>query len=204
MFSDLRTMKCVLSATRAATAHRTDRENSNKLIIVILINTMKKIMLLSAAACVALAFTSCKSSESAYRKAYEKAKAQEGTTIATNTPITTETPTVTPITPRTYDEPTTLTDNNDNENVRQEKVSVVNGSGLGAYSVVVGSFSMRATAEGMMNQLRNAGYQSQIAFDAGKQMYRVVASTHNTKDDALRSRDSLRSKYPNAWLLYNE
>ena len=38
---------------------------------------MKKFMLLSAAACVALAFTSCKSSESAYKKAYEKAKAQE-------------------------------------------------------------------------------------------------------------------------------
>ena len=49
---------------------------------------MKKFMLLSAAACVALAFTSCKSSESAYKKAYEKAKAQEnaGYNTSQNTP----------------------------------------------------------------------------------------------------------------------
>ena len=38
---------------------------------------MKKIMVLGAAMCVAMAFTSCKSSESAYRKAYDKAQAQE-------------------------------------------------------------------------------------------------------------------------------
>ena len=38
---------------------------------------MKKLGLLSLGLCVALAFTSCKSSESAYKKAYEKAKQQE-------------------------------------------------------------------------------------------------------------------------------
>ena len=37
---------------------------------------MKKYMVLCAGLAVALAFTSCKSSESAYKKAYEKAKAQ--------------------------------------------------------------------------------------------------------------------------------
>lgn len=162
-------------------------------------------MFFSAAVCVALAFTSCKSSESAYRKAYEKAKAQDGITVATNDPIT-ETPTVTPITPRTYedDNNTTVTDNNDNVGVRQEKLSVVNGSGLSAYSVVVGSFSIRANAEGMMNQLRNAGYQAQVAYNSANNMYRVVASTHNTKSEAITSRDSMRGKYPNAWLLYHE
>ena len=41
---------------------------------------MKKYMVLCAGLAVALAFTSCKSSESAYRKAYEKAKAQESNT----------------------------------------------------------------------------------------------------------------------------
>ena len=40
---------------------------------------MKKMMVLGAAMCVALSFTGCKSSESAYKKAYEKAKAQEQT-----------------------------------------------------------------------------------------------------------------------------
>lgn len=38
---------------------------------------MKKYLVMGAAICVALAFTSCKSQESAYKKAYEKAKAQE-------------------------------------------------------------------------------------------------------------------------------
>ena len=165
---------------------------------------MKKNLFFCAAVCAALVLSGCKSSESAYRKAYEKAKAQDGVTVVNNTNDNMETPTVTPITTRTYEDNTTITDNGDNQPVRQEKVSVVNGSGLGAYSVVVGSFSMRANAEGMMNQLRNAGYQAQIAFDSAKQMYRVVASTHNTKDEAISSRDSLRGKYPNAWLLYNE
>ena len=43
---------------------------------------MKKYMVLCAGLCVALAFSSCKSSESAYKKAYEKAKAQETQTAA--------------------------------------------------------------------------------------------------------------------------
>ena len=35
---------------------------------------MKKLVVLGMGVCVALAFASCKSSESAYKKAYEKAK----------------------------------------------------------------------------------------------------------------------------------
>ena len=35
---------------------------------------MKKYMVLCAGLCIALAFTGCKSKESAYKKAYEKAK----------------------------------------------------------------------------------------------------------------------------------
>lgn len=38
---------------------------------------MKKTLVLCISLCAALAFTSCKSSESAYRKMYDKAKAQE-------------------------------------------------------------------------------------------------------------------------------
>ena len=38
---------------------------------------MKKLMVLGMGLCIALAFTSCKSKESAYKKAYEKAKQQE-------------------------------------------------------------------------------------------------------------------------------
>ena len=38
---------------------------------------MKKSMVLCAGFCLALSFTSCKSSDSAYKQAYEKAKSQE-------------------------------------------------------------------------------------------------------------------------------
>ena len=38
---------------------------------------MKKVVVMGMALCAALAFSSCKSSESAYKKAYEKAKQQE-------------------------------------------------------------------------------------------------------------------------------
>ena len=33
-------------------------------------------------------------------------------------------------------------------------------------------------------------------------MYRVVASTYSDKGSAVRSRDSLRNTYPDAWLLF--
>ena len=59
---------------------------------------MKKIVVLGMGLCVALAFSSCKSSESAYKKAYEKAKQQElADASAANT--TTEAPAevVTPV-----------------------------------------------------------------------------------------------------------
>ena len=42
-----------------------------------------------------------------------------------------------------------VVDNYDNEPVRRETVSVVNGSGLKAYSVVVGSFGVKSNAEGL-------------------------------------------------------
>ena len=40
---------------------------------------MKKLAFLGMGLCIALAFSSCKSSESAYKKAYEKARSEEHT-----------------------------------------------------------------------------------------------------------------------------
>lgn len=168
---------------------------------------MKKSFFLCAALCAALVMTGCKSKESAYRKAYDKAKAAEAEAAQnynnTETDIP-ETPVVTPLveTPVTQ---TTVVDNSDNVPVRNESVSLVNGSGLKAYSVVVGSFSLSANAEGLQNRLKAAGYDAQIARNnAAKPMYRVIATTFNDKSDAVRSRDAFRSTYPDAWLLYNK
>jgi cell division protein FtsN len=82
-------------------------------------------------------------------------------------------------------------------------VSVVNGAGLQNYSVVVGSFSVIANAEGLQQRLKNAGYAAQIVKNVDRNMYRVVAATYSDKASAVQSRDQLRNTYPDAWLLYN-
>ena len=48
---------------------------------------MKKLAILGMGLCIALAFSSCKSSESAYKKAYEKAKQQELAETQTTEPV---------------------------------------------------------------------------------------------------------------------
>lgn len=163
---------------------------------------MKKIMVLGAAMCVALSFTGCKSSESAYKKAYEKAKAQEQTSTDNDDSMKQDAPVVAPV--ETVQQPVTqapVVDNYDNEPVRRENVSVVNGAGLKAYSVVVGSFSVKANAEGLQQRLQNAGYSAQVAFNSGNNMYRVVAATFDSKASAVQSRNQLRATYADAWLL---
>ena len=163
---------------------------------------MKKYLVICAGLCMALAITSCKPKESAYRKAYDKAKAQEGDVTAQASDYE-ETPVVTPF----VDQPiadNSGTGNQDVENVsvRPENVNVVNGSGLKSYSVVVGSFSVRSNAEGLVSRLRSQGYDAQLAYNSGLNMYRVVASTFSDKASAVQSRTSLRNTYPDAWLLY--
>lgn len=163
---------------------------------------MKKYTLLCAGLCMALAFTGCKSSESAYRKAYEKAKAQEEQNAAQNQGGE-EIAVVTPVVEKPANE-TVVVDNVDNVPVRKESLSVVNGAGLKNFSVVVGSFSVQANAEGLQNTLKSRGYDAQIAYNSSNQMYRVVAGTYDVKTDAVRSRNELRSEYPDAWLLFNQ
>ncbi len=163
---------------------------------------MKKNIVLCAGLCLAISFTSCKSSESAYKKAYEKAQAQAAQQqMQTAEPQQTETPVVTPVVTKPATQ-TQVTDNYDNVSVRQERVSVVNGEGLNDFSVVVGSFAVIANAEGLQKKLRDQGYNAQIVKNDERNMYRVVASTFSNKGDAVRSRDNLRSTYPDAWLLY--
>ena len=165
---------------------------------------MKKSMVLCAGFCLALSFTSCKSSDSAYKQAYEKAKSQEAAQRVATENTVTETPVVTPVHTVPANQ-TMVVDNYDNVSVRQEQVTLVSGSGLRAYSVVVGSFSVIANAEGLQQRLKNAGYPAQIVKNEDRNMYRVVANTCDNKGEAVRSRDALRGTELNpqgdAWLL---
>ncbi|WP_321330914.1 SPOR domain-containing protein [uncultured Bacteroides sp.] len=160
---------------------------------------MKKLATLVMGVCIVLAFASCKSSESAYKKAYEKAKQQELAEPQVNAPVD-----VTPVV-RT---PVAVKGDN-SAGVRQEKVTVVSGvDGLKEYSVVCGSFGLKANAEGLKDYLDNEGYNATIAFNAEAAMYRVIVSTFSDKAAAAEARDTFKAKYPNrkdfqgSWLLY--
>lgn len=160
---------------------------------------MKRYFVILASVSMLLALSGCKSSESAYKKAYEKAKAQEEASATEE-----EETTITVVAP-VEEKPASdvqVVDNSDNVQVRQENVSLVSGAGLKAYSVVVGSFSLKANAEGLQQRLKDEGYDAQIAQSENGTYYRVVASTFNDKQSAASSRDDLRSKYKDAWLLY--
>ena len=163
---------------------------------------MKKYTLLCVGLCAAMAFTSCKSSESAYKKAYEKAKQYDTAQPVAPQPTIETAPVVAPVEAKPATE-TQVVDNLDNVSVRQESVSLVSGSGLKAFSVVVGSFGVRANAEGLMQRLKDAGYDAQVVKNDDKNMYRVIASTFADKAAAAASRDQIRASYPDAWLLYN-
>ena len=168
---------------------------------------MKKYLVLCAGFCAAMALTSCNTSkESAYKKAYEKAKAQE----QEQTPVVeqpAETAVVTPLTPATPATQTTVS-NVDNATVRSESVTVVNGEGLQAFSVVVGSYSLKANAEGVQSTLKAGGYNAQIVYNSTINMYRVIASTFSDKGQAVQSRDAIRGSQYNpkgdAWLLFKK
>lgn len=163
---------------------------------------MKKYTLICIGLCAAMAFTSCKSSESAYKKAYEKAKQYDTAQPVAPQPTIETAPVVAPVEAKPATE-TQVVDNLDNVSVRQESVSLVSGSGLKAFSVVVGSFGVRANAEGLMQRLKDAGYDAQVVKNDDKNMYRVIASTFADKAAAAASRDQIRASYPDAWLLYN-
>ena len=168
---------------------------------------MKKYIVLCAGLCLALAMTSCKSSESAYKKAYEKAKQYDTQTAQQQAAQTTyeEPAVVAPVQTRPAIEVRQV-DNYDNVSVRQEKVAVVSGNGLKAFSVVVGSFGLQSNAEGLQQRLKSAGYDAQIVKNEDRNMFRVVAATFDNKADAARSRDQFREQeaYKDAWLLSNQ
>lgn len=159
---------------------------------------MKKLAVLGMGLCVVLAFTSCKSSESAYKKAYEKAKQQELAEPQVEAPVE-----VAPVV--TAPKATTTT----TAPIREEKVTVVAGAdALKNYSVVCGSFGLKANAEGLKDYLDGQGYQAIIAFNPEKAMYRVIVNTFDDKASAADARETFKAKYPNredfqgSWLLY--
>ncbi len=161
---------------------------------------MKKNLFILFVLSFALILAGCKSKESAYKLAYEKAKAAEENNQ--EEVVEEDTLVVEPLVEVPEEETTVVVSDEDDEQFRTEELSVVKGDELKNYSVVVGSFSLQANAEGLADVLRAAGYTPIVAYNAERAMYRVVATTFDTRAEAVISRDELRSRYPDAWLLY--
>lgn len=167
---------------------------------------MKKTLFLALSLCAAFVLTSCKSQESAYKKAYEKAQAEAANQVETDKTVVAvdenkEAVAVTPIQPA---EPA------EEENVAVRTISggmeVISGNPLKAYSVVVGSFTVQANAEGLKNKLTQAGYDARViktneTINGHTGWYRVAASSYDSKSSAAQSRRELLSQYKGAWLL---
>lgn len=171
---------------------------------------MKNFLILGSAMFMVLAMTSCKSKESAYKKAYEKAQAAQvsqtqqytGTTTQQTTPVQ-----VTPVTPTTTTTTTpVVAQDHTGVGVRTENVTLVSGTGLRAFSVVVNSFQLQSNAQAEQALFAQKGYAAQIvsAIVDGKTYYRVIASTHDTKEQAAQSRAAILGLRPSAWLLYQK
>lgn len=156
--------------------------------------------MMGSALLMVFAMSSCKSKESAYKQAYEKAQEQQSVST-TVTPVNSQTGTsnvaVTPV------QTVTPVSDYSNVSVRTEDVTMVNGTGLKAYSVVVGSFGVQANATALQNKLKGQGYQAQIV-KSPSNMFRVILSTHNDKISAAQSRDKVSATYEGAWLLYQK
>lgn len=162
---------------------------------------MKKLFVLGMGLCLVLAFSSCKSSESAYKKAYEKAKQNELAEAKTQEEVVEPAPVVeaapvqtpAPVSPAP---------------VREEKVELVSGDGLKAFSVVCGSFGVKANADGLKSTLDGQGYNAKVVYNAERNMYRVIVASFDTREEAAAARDAFKAKYPNrqdfqgSWLLY--
>ena len=171
---------------------------------------MKHVFAFGIALCAVCLLGSCKSKESAYRQAYEKAKLQQNASNNEATTVTVapsaneqQAVSVTPVNPTPAPE--------DNSDVRTIAggVTVVAGEPLRTYSVVVGSFITQANAEGLMSQLKAKGYAARVVktnetINNHTGWFRVVASSYDDKVSAVNSRNELKNTYAGAWLLYNK
>lgn len=153
---------------------------------------MKKIAFLAISLCILMLGTSCKSKQSAYKTAYEQAKAKEMETA----PVEEEE--IAPVTKSKT--PTSSTP-------RQEVINPVageDGAGIKLYSVVIGSFQNKTNAYSLKERMQNDGYMP-ILGENPQGMLRVILTSHESRQEAERSRDAIRQKYyPNfqdAWLL---
>lgn len=162
---------------------------------------MKKTLIIALTLSTVLLSSSCKSKESAYRKAYEQAKQRE-IAAQSNTNYNT-----------TIDEEQAKKDEKElakkasNVSVRKEKLTTLpeeNKDHLKQYSVVIGSFQNPTNAKDLKNRMIAKGYNAVLAKNE-MGMLRVIVSSFDTKEAAVASREAIKAafapQFSDAWLL---
>jgi len=141
-----------------------------------------------------LSFNACKPKESAYKAAYEAAKAKEVQEDQVRE--------VTPVSRPIYNDVSVS-----NESVQREKITVVEGNGIMQYSVVIGSFLNKTNAESLKERMSKQGFQPILAQNANG-MYRVIVATFSDKNSAVTEKERVKTIYDpyfqDAWILDNQ
>jgi cell division protein FtsN len=129
----------------------------------------------------------CKSKQSAYKAAYEAAKARE--LQETNARPVEE---ITPVAKPAADD------------FQKEKVTVIEGNNIHRFNVVIGSFINPTNAKSLRERMERQGYAPVLAQNE-KGMYRVIVATFNNRIQAIDERDAIKERFSpefsDAWLL---
>lgn len=156
-------------------------------------NMNKKVLFLMAGALLSL--SACKTSQSAYQQAYEKAVSGDESKVTIDEPVAN----------------VATAEDVANESVREEKVSVVSGDqDIKAYGIVCGSFSLKTNADALRETLVKDGYKAVVVVNEAGKTYRVICASFDTKEEAVTERNKFKARYPNnkdfqaAWLLYRK
>ena len=162
---------------------------------------MKKVLFVAVALCSMFVFDSCKSKEDLYKTAYDSARQEEEgqgqqSDFVEIAPVQSTTPEIKDV----------------DQSYRTEKVVLSEGAegSLKAYSVVCGSFGVKANADKLRSSLLNEGYSAIVVQNPATGMYRVVCASYDSRQEAAQARAQFKAEHPDnsdfqkAWLLYNK
>ena len=143
-----------------------------------------KFWVFGIALCMTFTFFGCKTNQSAYKAAYERAKEREVEEAS----------------------PVTRSANVDTSDavVKKEKVTAISGNGLKRFSVVIGSFQNKTNATSLQSRMESEGFNVILAQNES-QMYRVIVASYDDKARAASKRDEIKAQYApafqDAWIL---
>jgi cell division protein FtsN len=142
-----------------------------------------------------LSLNACKPRQSAYKAAYDAAKAKElQETKQAPAPEEEFIPVRKPVVVPT-------------EDFQKEKVTLVEGNSIHRYNVVVGSFINHTNAKSLRDRMEDQGYKPILAQNE-KGMYRVIVASFDERSKAVVERDNIKERFApeffDAWLLEQE